>query len=141
MRRKVVLPEPFGPNRQNTSPRRMLRSRQSITVNERNRLLTRSARIAGGSPVSPNRSGIRMPRSVVEIRRVLRCLEQLGIVRHEELRALGVADQPDALIALIHSLRPPGARDRRHHTPFLAFPSLTLIPTETDLTATPHPPP
>src|SRR5260221_13652679 len=113
MRRKVVLPEPFGPNRQNTSPRRMQRSRRSTAVNERYRLLAPSARIAGGSTVLLDTSAIRMPRSVVELRGVLRCLEQFGIVRHEELGALGVADQPDALIALIHSLRAPGARDRR----------------------------
>src|SRR5436309_723560 len=52
MRRNVVLPDPFGPNRQNTSPCRTLRSSRSTAVNDRYRFITPSARIAGASPRS-----------------------------------------------------------------------------------------
>src|SRR5262249_57955413 len=51
--------------------------------------------------------------SIVELGRVFGRLEQLGIVRDEELRVLCVADQADALIPLVHARRAPGARDRR----------------------------
>src|SRR5690349_19524515 len=51
--------------------------------------------------------------SVVEFGRVFGRLEELGVMRHEDLRVLGIPDEPDALIALVHPGRTPGAGNRR----------------------------
>src|SRR5262249_58046349 len=59
--------------------------------------------------------------SIVELGRVFGRLEQLGIVRDEELRVLCVADQADALIPLVHAGRAPGARDRRGQVLFVVL--------------------
>src|SRR6266496_2385502 len=118
MRRNVVLPEPLGPSRQNTSPRRTCRSSRSTAMKERYRLLTPSATMAMSSGAAATACGafIRPPhplalcggridqrprrpaetadravstRSVVELGCVLGRLEQLRVVRDEELRVLG----------------------------------------------------
>src|SRR5712664_3218450 len=50
---------------------------------------------------------------VVELRGLLRRLEQLRIVADEELGVLDIADVPDLLVALIGIARAPRAGDRR----------------------------
>src|ERR1043166_4798917 len=65
---------------------------------------------SGSSPVKARGSGEGL---FVELRRVLRRLEHLGIVAVEDVGALGVAVEPDLLIAVVRRHRAPRARDRR----------------------------
>src|SRR5260370_38867684 len=58
---------------------------------------------------------------VVELRRLLRCLEELRIVTDEELGVLDVADVPDLVIALIGIARTPRAGNRRDQVLFEAL--------------------